>query len=188
MTQPNPPTPPQPDPSPRPGPVRARRRRSARGAREALAWSDEPVGQLRVSAAHRPDCIFGPGFFRLVLNEGGYRYVNSEAEIRAVQQFLPEHTIRYIQRDGYCLDGMRQGDANTPDVVDGETWLGLPRAEAMAQVGLTDEADYRKVYEQVESAVGRRNDRQSQTGVHVPIVIKKRGRPLIDVFADEGLI
>jgi hypothetical protein len=150
--------------------------------------SDEPLGQLQVSAAHRPECTFGPGFFRLVLNEGGQRYVDAEADIRVLQGLLPEGTIRYVERDGYCLDGMRQGDANTPDVVDAEQWLGLPQAEAMEQVGLTREADYRRVYEQVERAVGRRNNRQSQTGVHVPIVLKKRGRPLIDVLAEDGLL
>jgi hypothetical protein len=52
----------------------------------------------------------------------------------------------------------------------------------MALVGLTSEADYKRVYDQVEQAVGRRNNRETQTGVHVPIVIKKRGRPLIDVL------
>jgi hypothetical protein len=146
---------------------------------------DGLIAQLRVENAHRAECTFGTGFFRIVLNDGGYRYVNTEREIREVQELLPEGTIRYVQRDGYCLDGVRQGDANTPDVVDGEHWLGLPQAEAMELVGLQRDADYRRVYEQVEHAVGRRNNRKSQTGVHVPIVIKKRGRPLIDVLAEE---
>ena len=52
-------------------------------------------------------------------------------------------------------------------------------------VGLRSEADYRRVYEQVEHAVSRRNNRQGQTGVHVPIVIKKRGRAVVDALAEE---
>lgn len=137
--------------------------------------------ELSVELAHRAECVFGPGFYRIVLNDGGYRYVNSEAEIRAVKALLPGDVIRYVQRDGYCLDGDRAGDANTPDVVDGEQWLGMPQAEAMDLVGLKTDAEYARVYRQIEEAVSRRNDRASQTGVRASIVIKKRGAPVIDV-------
>lgn len=137
--------------------------------------------ELLVTPAHRAECVFGPGFYRIVFNDGGYRYVHSESEIREVKALLPTDTIRYIQRDGYCLDGDRSGDANTPDVVDGEQWLNMPQTEAMELVGLDTEADYARVYRQIEEAVGRRNDRESQTGVRASIVIKKRGAPVQDV-------
>ena len=102
-----------------------------------------------------------------------------------VGTLIGNENIRLVERDGYCLDGDRIGDANTPDVVDAETWLALPMDQAMAEVGLTLEADYIRVYKQIEAAVYRRSNRESQTGVHASIVIKRKGRPLIDVLADE---
>ena len=140
---------------------------------------------LTVWTTHRADCRFGPGFYRLVLHGGSERYVKDERAVRAAAAMLPEGALQYVQRDGHCLDGDRSGDANTPDVVDAEQWLSWPRERAMREVGLVDEADYRRVYLQVESAVSRRGNRESQDGVHVPIVIKRAGRPLIDVLAVE---
>jgi hypothetical protein len=78
--------------------------------------------------------------------------------------------------------GQRTGDANTPDVVDAATWLAMPREQAMAEVGLDTEADYQRVYNQVEKVVYARDNRESQGGVHVPVVLKRRGRKLIDVL------
>ena len=139
---------------------------------------------LHVQTTHRADCRFGSGFYRLHLRDGGERYCDVEADVQRAHRLLGELLVR-VERDGYCLDGDRVGDANTPDVVDAEQWLGLPQAEAMESVGLRSEADYRRVYEQVEHAVSRRNNRQGQTGVHVPIVIKKRGRAVVDALAEE---
>lgn len=140
-----------------------------------------PPPDLLVTTAHRADCVFGTGFYRLTLVDGGTRFCQNQEEVEYVYSLLTREQVVRVERDGYCLDGDRQGDANTPDVVDGEWWLGLPREQAMAEVGLTSERDYARVYDQVEAAVSRRNDRQSQGGVHASIVIKRRGRRLIDV-------
>ena len=67
------------------------------------------------------------------------------------------------------------GDATTPDVVDAEWWLSLPRADAMRELLISDELIYLRVYREIEAAVVRRNNRASQTGVHASIVIKRPG-------------
>jgi len=132
-------------------------------------------------AAHRRDCTFGAGFYRLVLEGGGARYCQSENEVRLVHSLLgPDQVVR-VERDGYCLDGDRVGDARTPDVVDAEAWLAMPREQAMQAVGLEREADYARVYNQVEAAVYRRDNREKQSGVHASIVLKRRGAPVRNV-------
>ena len=140
-----------------------------------------PSAQLLVAPAHRDQCTFGPGFFRITLSDGGQRYCQSTEEVEHVHSLLQASSIVRTERDGYCLDGLRVGDANTPDVVDAETWLALDKRDAMAIIGLRDEADYARVYGQVEQAVYRRDNREKQGGVHVPIVIKKRGRSVVNV-------
>ena len=147
--------------------------------------SETPTPDLLVTTIHRGDCVFGSGFFRIRLKGGGTRYCQNTEEVEYVHSLLGRDQVIAVERDGHCLDGDRQGDANTPDVVDAEWWLALPRERAMREVGLTREADYARVYRQVEAAVSRRGDRESQGGVHASIVIKRRGRPLIDVLADE---
>ena len=137
--------------------------------------------QLVLGPAHRSSCTFGSGFFRVQLSDGTARYCQDTAEVERVHRLLPWGAITSVQRDGYCLDGDRQGDAHTSDVVDGEQWLALPQDEAMALVGLDDARQYARVYRQIEQAVGRRNNREAQTGVHASIVIKKRGARVVDV-------
>lgn len=140
---------------------------------------------LIVTTIHRRDCAFGTGFYRLTLRGGGTRYCQNTEEVEYVHALLgPDQVVR-VERDGYCLDGDRIGDANTPDVVDGEQWLALPREQAMREVGLSSERDYARVYRDIEAAVTRRNNRESQTGVHASIVLKRKGRPLIDVLAED---
>lgn len=136
--------------------------------------------ELSVTTAHRADCVFGPGFYRISLEGGGQRFCDTEAELRIVLAMLSSSTVERIDRDGHCLDGDRSGDANTPDVVDAERWLGLPKEKAMAEVGLRSEQDYARVYRMVYAAVVRRDNRESQTGVHASIVIKKRGAQVSD--------
>lgn len=136
---------------------------------------------LIVTTVHRDDCLFGSGFYRIVLRDGGLRYCQNKEQVEYVHSLVGAERVVRVERDGHCLDGDRQGDANTPDVVDGELWLALPKDHAMRLVGLTSEKDYARVYDQVEAAVSRRNDREAQGGVHAPIVIKKRGRRLVDV-------
>jgi hypothetical protein len=144
-----------------------------------------PQPDLLVTTVHRDGCVFGTGFYRLTLADGGTRFCQNQEEVEYVYSLLHREQVIRVERDGYCLDGDRVGDANTPDVVDAEWWLGLPREQGMREVGLTDEREYAKVYDQVEAAVSRRNNRESQSGVHASIVIKRRGRRLIDVLADE---
>jgi len=139
--------------------------------------------ELLVTAAHRDDCRFGSGFYRITLKGGGLRYCQAQEEVEFVHSLLgPDQVVR-VERDGHCLDGDRQGDARTPDVVDAETWLSWPRERAMREVGLESEADYARVYNQIEAAVLRRDNRASQGGVRASIVIKKRGRAVVDATA-----
>jgi hypothetical protein len=141
--------------------------------------------ELLVATAHRPDCTFGTGFYRISLVDQGVRYCQSQEEVEHAIALLAREQIVRVERDGHCLDGDRDGDARTPDVVDAEAWLGWPRERAMREVGLTDERDYARVYRQVEAAVVRRNNRESQGGVRASIVIKRRGRRVVDAMADD---
>jgi hypothetical protein len=140
---------------------------------------------LLVATVHRDGCAFGTGFYRVSLKGGGVRYCQSQEEVEYVHALLGRDQVVRVERDGYCLDGDRSGDARTPDVVDAEAWLGWPRERAMREVGLDDERDYACVYKQVEAAVVRRNNRESQGGVHASIVIKRRGRRVVDAMADD---
>jgi hypothetical protein len=138
---------------------------------------------LSVETTHRPDCVFGSGFFRLTYGERNVRYCQDQVEVERACRLL-EGAVRdiKIERDGYCLDGDPMiGDAGTPDVIDGEWWLSLPREDAMRELGLTDERDYRRAYVAIEAACGRRDNRASQGGVRASIVIKRPGRKVTDV-------
>lgn len=148
--------------------------------------SGVPDPELLVTTVHRRDCTFGTGFYRISLIDQGFRYCQSQEEVEHAIALLAREQIVRVERDGYCLDGDRHGDARTPDVVDGEEWLGWPKERAMREVGLESEADYARVYKQVEAAVSRRNNRESQGGERASIVIKRRGRPVVDVQSDEG--
>ena len=111
------------------------------------------------------------------------RFCQSWDEVQSACRLL-EGVVRdiRIERDGHCLDGDTLiGDANTPDVVDGEWWLSLPTTAGMGVLGLTSEADYRRAYVAIEAAVGRRNNREAQGGVHASIVIKRPGARVTDV-------
>jgi hypothetical protein len=141
------------------------------------------IEHLSVSVTHRPDCRFGSGFFRLTYGNQQVRYCQDQVEVERACRLL-EGAVREIkvERDGYCLDGDPMiGDAGTPDVVDGEWWLSLPREEAMRELGLTSEADYRRAYVAIEAACGRRDNRASQGGVRASIVIKRPGAKVTDV-------
>jgi hypothetical protein len=145
-----------------------------------------PEAQLLVTTVHRDDCRFGTGFYRLELRDGGVRFCQTQEEVEYVHALLGPGQVARVERDGHCLDGDRQGDANTPDVVDAEQWLGWPRERAMREVGLDSEADYARVYRQVEAAVVRRDNRETQGGVRASIVIKRRGRRVVDALAKEA--
>src|SRR5262252_5060404 len=85
---------------------------------------------------HRPGCTFGPGYYRIELISGARRYCQTEEEVKRAYALLIADTIRRVSRDGYCLDPLERGD---PDVVDGERFLNMPRAQAMHELGIADE-------------------------------------------------
>lgn len=143
------------------------------------------MSELVVQAAHRADCRFGPGLFRISYRgDGGpqRRYCQTQAEVEQVHRLLDGVASElHVERDGHCLDGPYGGDAHTPDVVDGETWLGMPREQAMRELGITLEADYVRAYRAIEDAVLRRDNREAQGGVHASIVVKRKGARVTDV-------
>jgi hypothetical protein len=140
-----------------------------------------PEPELLVTATHRADCAFGPGFYRITLRDGGVRYCQATEQVEFIHMLVGADQVVRVEKDAHCLEGDRQGDANTPDVVDAELWLALPKREAMASVGLTSERDYARVYKQIEAAVLRRDNRETQGGVRASIVIKRRGARVHDV-------
>jgi len=131
--------------------------------------------------AHRDKCTFGPGFYRILLVDGGRRFCQSDGEVEFVTRMLPPSSIRRVQRDGYCLDGDEaESDARTPDVVDAAQWLALSQADGMRELGLESEADYIRAYRTIEEAVIERDRQEAQGGVHASIVIKRRGAHVVD--------
>jgi hypothetical protein len=133
------------------------------------------VADLRTQLVHRAGCTFGPGPYRLSFGRH-VRYCQDQAELERARYLLEGvmADVR-VERDGYCLDGQQVGDANTPDVVDAEWWLGLNVADGMRELGIESETDYRRAYAAVEAAVSRRNNREAQGGVHASIVLRRRG-------------
>jgi hypothetical protein len=71
-------------------------------------------------------------------------------------------------------------DERTPDVIDGTRFLGLSRPDGMRELGITREADYVRAYRDIEAAVLARDNRESQGGVHAPIVVKRKGARVVD--------
>jgi hypothetical protein len=71
-------------------------------------------------------------------------------------------------------------DERTPDVIDGARFLGLSRQDGMRELGISSEQAYARVYRDVEAAVSTRDNRESQSGVHASIVIKRAGAPVVD--------
>lgn len=69
-----------------------------------------------------------------------------------------------------------RGDATTPDTVDGVWWLGLPKAQAMWELGLRSEDEYRRVYRDIEAMAYLVENRRQQTGEYIPLVVKRRQR------------
>ena len=137
--------------------------------------SDAPL----TAVVHQLGCTFGDGFYKVVyedeLGQRRVRFFNTQADSDLLMKILPGSTGARAYRDA-CLDAARTIDAGTPDVVDAEWWLGLPKAQAMEELGLRDEAEYARVQRSVEDAVYARSNRQSQGGVRVPIVIRRKKR------------
>jgi hypothetical protein len=131
---------------------------------------------------HRPLCRFGPGPYRVVLQDLSRRYCQSQTEVERVYQLVPRDLIRRVQRDAYCLDGLDdvEGDQDTRGVIDADQWLELPREQAMAEFGIQSEADYVRAYRMLEDAVLARDRALVQTGVRASIVVKKPGTRVVD--------
>jgi hypothetical protein len=123
--------------------------------------------------SHRAGCTFGPGLYRIVLHDGGRRFCQNEQEVEAVRRLLPPGTTLKVQRDGYCLDPQER---ESPDVIDGQRFLDMPRQAAMDELGLTSAADYTRAYRAIEEAI-LANDRR---GGQASVVIKKKGRTVLD--------
>lgn len=128
-----------------------------------------------------PGCAFGPGFYRVLYDDHTpegvthrVRYFDEPSHVESFVYLLPPEAGARVKRDG-CLDHpLPRSDASTPDVVDGEWWLALSRTEGMAELGLTGEADYRRIYASIQDAVYERDNREKQGGVHASIVIRRR--------------
>lgn len=86
-----------------------------------------------------------------------------------------EDTLRFLP--GGSDAPTREGGSDTPDTVDGAYWLSLPKAEAMALVGLTDEVAYARVYKDIHDAVCTSQNREAQGGIAATIRLSKR-KPL----------
>ena len=125
--------------------------------------------------AHRDDCRFGPGFYRIVLEGGARRYCQTEREVRAAMSLLGDAGVKHVQRDA-CLD-----DPDERGVVDGELFLAMSATEAMSAIGIESEADYVRAYRAVEDVVLQR-DKRTPVGEPKPsVVIKRRGVKVSDV-------
>jgi len=129
---------------------------------------------------HRALCRFGPGMYRIVLTDGSRRYCQSDLEVQRALRLLPGESVRRVQRDA-CLDEPDTGDANTPDVLDAATWLGLSREEGMRELGLEREADYIRAYRMIEDAVLARDRAAQLGGVRASVVIKRPGAHVSDI-------
>jgi hypothetical protein len=144
----------------------------------------DPFGRdthLLVRAEHAHGCVFGDGWYRIVVGGEVLRFCQDEAELRQALHFLTSLGRHITVQKDACLEGLKQlGDAETPDVVDAEWWLGLSRQEGMRELGLTDEADYARAYRAIEDAVAVRNNRAAQGGVRAPIVVKRKGARVVD--------
>jgi len=138
--------------------------------------SDAPLR----AAAHRPGCRFGDGFYKVIyddeLGQPRTRCFGTQAEADLLVRLLPPGRNVRGYRDE-CLDrGRATSDAGTPDVLDGEWWLGLPKAQAMEEAGIADEAVYARIHRAVEDVVYRRDNRATQGGVRAPVILRRKKR------------
>jgi hypothetical protein len=126
-------------------------------------------------SAHRDDCRFGPGFYRILLEGGARRYCQTEREVRAAMSLLERERVTHVQRDA-CLD-----EPDERGVVDGERFLAMSAPAAMAAIGIEAEADYVRAYRALEDALLERDKRTSAGEPKPSVVIKRRGVKVSDV-------
>jgi len=133
---------------------------------------------------HRPGCTFGPGSYRIELISGSRRYCQSEDEVKQVYSLMIADTIKRVARDGYCLD---PHERDSPDVLDADRFLRMPRDDAMRELGDISEQEYLRAYRAVEDAVLARDRAISAGASERPsIVIKKKGRRVTDITTLDG--
>jgi len=132
--------------------------------------------------SHRAGCTFGPGHFRIVLADGGRRFVESETQVEAVRRLLPPGAMVKVQRDGYCLDAL-EPDETGRGVIDGEVFLNMPQKDAQQALGGISAEEYQQAYRAIEDAVLAR-DRAIAAGAadRPSIVIKKKGQRVLDAL------
>jgi hypothetical protein len=137
--------------------------------------SDAPLRQ----AAHRPGCRFGDGFYKVVYDDAlgppRVRVFQTQADADLMVKLLPPGRNVRCYRDA-CLDSQGRVDAATPDVVDGDWWLGLPKAQAMEELGLVDDREYARAHRAVSEMVAARDNRRTQGGVRASVVVRRRKR------------
>lgn len=104
------------------------------------------------------------------------RALEEETERRNREAAAKAHPA--FRKDGSLLGEYAPlaGDAITPDTVDGVWWLTLPKKQAMWELGLTTEAEYARVYRDIEQMAYVVENRRQQTGEYIPLVIKRRKR------------
>jgi hypothetical protein len=130
-------------------------------------------------SSHRPGCVFGPGFYRVVLSDGGRRFCQTEQQVEAVRRLLPPGSMVRVQRDA-CLDPL-EPDESARGVVDGEAFLAMPRERAMIELGIDSEADYERAYRAIEAAVLAADRAAADGRDRASVVIKKRRTPVQDL-------
>lgn len=132
------------------------------------------------TASHVRGCAFGPGFYKVTYSDGlgkrATRHFDDRAASDLFVSLLPPTAEPACYRDG-CLDTKRRVDAGTPDTLDAAWWLALPRAQAMEEAGLTEEADYARAHRALSDVVAARENRETQGGVRASVVLRRKRRP-----------
>jgi hypothetical protein len=114
------------------------------------------------------------------------RRVFLEEEYKKQEEWLARENARRLRQqmpvfhdDGSLLGeyAPMQGDAVTPDTVDGLWWLGLPEKRAIWELGISPK-DYPRVHRDVSIAAAVTINRRAQTGQYIPLIIKRKKRRL----------
>jgi hypothetical protein len=128
---------------------------------------------------HAPDCVFGPGWFRVVW-EDQRRFCQDWGEVGLLCKLLDGRVKEVaVQRDG-CRDTQLL-DTVSPDAVDAAAWLAMAKPAAMETLGLTSEGDYLRAHRDISAMVTARDNRAAQTGVRATVIIKRPGAKVTNV-------
>jgi len=142
----------------------------------------------RQPAKHRAACVFGTGYWKIRLVMGLELTFVTYEQAEDARMRLPPSAIAGLSRDGYCLDpedfpevvDRPQAPLEAP-VVDAEAWLGMPQPEQMRVLGLESSDDYERALRAVTEMVTMATNRESQNGVKISVVIKRKGQTVIDI-------